>query len=166
MRVLVAGGVAVAAAAVIAVAVGARGSDRSACGEVGDRERAVSPDGAQSAFVRCTPEGSAWLYVAAGDVERRLVPTSYGCCYRPSSRVVFRAPASSPDGNRLAVVIEDVGGTDVWTLDADGQRARRVTTGPAVERAPRWSPDGRRVAFRTETGSFASVAEPEPTRAT
>lgn len=165
MRVLVACGVAVVAAAVIAVAVAARGSDRSACGEVGDRERVASPDGRRTAFVRCTAEGSAWLYVSGRGGERRLVPSNYGCCYRPSSRVAFRAPAWSPDGSRLAVVIEDVGGTDVWTLDPDGRRARRVTTGPAVERAPRWSPDGRRIAFRTETGSFASIAVPGPTRA-
>ena len=160
MRVLVAGAVAVAGAALIGAGVAARWSDRSACGQVGDRERMASPDGRRAAFVRCTSEGSAWLYVAEGDSERRLVPASYGCCYRPSSRVEFRAPAWSPDGRRLAVVIEDVGGADVWTLDSGGRRARRVTTGPAVERTPRWSPDGRRIAFRTETGSLASVAVP------
>ena len=54
MRVLVAGAVAVVAAAVIAVAIAARGSERSACGEVGDRERVVSPDGRRAAFVHCT----------------------------------------------------------------------------------------------------------------
>jgi Tol biopolymer transport system component len=150
---------------VIVVAVAARGSGRSACGEVGDRERVASPDGRRTAFVRCTAEGSAWLYISAGGGERRLAPGDYGCCYRPSSRVVFRAPAWSPDGRRLAVVIEDVGGTDVWTLEADGSRARRVTTGPAVERAPRWSPDGRTIAFRTETGSLASIAVPGATQA-
>ena len=88
------------------------------------------------------------------------MPASYGCCYRPSSRVVFHAPAWSPDGSRLAVVIEDVGGTDVWVIAADATLARRVTTGPAVEGSPRWSPDGRRIAFRTETGSLASVGVP------
>jgi Tol biopolymer transport system component len=59
-------------------------------------------------------------------------------------------------------VIEDTGGADVWTLDATGRQARRVTAGPAVERAPRSSRDGRRIAFRTETGSVASVAVPDP----
>ena len=157
MRVLVAAGAAVVAAAVIAVAVAARGSDRSACGEVGDRERVVSPDGARSAFVRCTSEGSAWLYVETRGAERRLVPASYGCCYRPSSHVVFRMPAWSPDGSRLAVVIEDVGGSDVWVVDTTGRSARRLTSGPAVERSPRWAADGRRVSFETETAGRTSV---------
>ena len=157
MRVLVAGAVAVAVAALIGVAVAARGSDRSACGEVGDRERVASPDGVRAAFVRCSSEGSAWLYVAANGSERRLVPTSYGCCYRPSSRVVFRTPAWSPDSRRLAVVIEDAGGTDVWAIGVDGRAARRVTSGPARERSPRWSADGRRVSFATETGARTSV---------
>jgi Tol biopolymer transport system component len=159
----------VAAAGVIVAAVGiavaARGDDRSACGEVGDRERVSAPDGRRVAFVRCTAAGSTWLYVAEGDHERRVVPASYGCCYRPSASVVFRTPAWSPDGSRLAVVIADAGGTDVWTLDAGGRRARRVTEGPAVERAPRWSRDGRRIAFRTETGALASVTVAEPSEA-
>jgi dipeptidyl aminopeptidase/acylaminoacyl peptidase len=135
MRWLVAGAVAVAGAALIAVVVAARGSDRSACGEVGDRERVASPDGRRAAFVRCTSEGSAWLYVVERGAERRLLPASYGCCYRPSSRVVFRVPSWSPDGRRLAVVIEDVGGVDLWVVNARGRAARRVTSGPAVERS-------------------------------
>jgi TolB protein len=162
MRVLVAGAAAMVAAAVIAVAVAARGSDRSACGDVGDRERVASPDGARSAFVRCTSEGSAWLYVANRGSERRLVPTSYGCCYRPSSRVVFRTPAWSPDGSRLAVVIEDVGGTDVWVIGADGRRARRLTSGPEVEQSPRWSADGRRISFETDTRGRTSLPASAP----
>jgi Tol biopolymer transport system component len=158
MRLLVAAGVALTAAALIAVGVAARGPDQSACGEVGDRERVSSPDGSRSVFVRCSEDGSAWLYVAEGDAERRLVPARFGCCYRPSARVAFRSPAWSPDGERLAVVIEDVGGADVWAIDVDGRAARRLTSGPARERAPRWSADGRRIRFETETGVPVSVA--------
>jgi Tol biopolymer transport system component len=157
MRGLVAAGVVLALVGLSGAGVAARGPDRSACGRVGDRELTAAPDGMRSAFVRCSSEGSAWLFIAEGGSERRLVPASYGCCYRPSERVVFREPAWSPDGTRLAVVIEDVGGTDVWEIDADGRAARRLTTGPARERAPRWSADGRRIAFVTETGGLASV---------
>jgi TolB protein len=157
MRWLVAAGAGLAAVGLIGAGLAARGEERSACGDVGDRERVASPEGARSAFVRCTSTGSAWLYVAGKGAERRLAPASYGCCYRPSGRVVFRTPAWSPDGRRLAVVIEDVGGTDVWVLDANGRTARRVTSGPARERAPHWSADGRRVTFTTETGGRASV---------
>jgi Tol biopolymer transport system component len=135
------------------------GASASSCGRIGDRERAVSPDGLRSAFVRCMPDGSAWLYVGARGVRaRRVVPRQFDCCYRPSESVVFRNPAWSPDGSRLAVVIEDVGGTDVWVVDPARASARRVTAGPARERDPSWSADGRRIAFRTETGGRMSVA--------
>ena len=161
MRVLVAIGVALGAAGIVAVALAARGGDRSACGEVGDRERVTAPDGGRVAFVRCAKDGSAWLHVAEGGRERRVAPASYGCCYRPSSGVVFREPSWSPDGRRLAVVIEDVGGTDVWMFDPSGRSARRVTSGPARERSPGWSRDGRSVTFVTETGAVATVAVPK-----
>ena len=160
MRVLVAIGVALGAAGIFAVALAARGGDRSACGEVGDRERVTAPGGGRVAFVRCAKDGSAWLHVAEGGRARRVAPASYGCCYRPSSRVVFREPSWSPDGRRLAVVVEDVGGTDVWTFDPAGRSARRVTSGPARERSPGWSGDGRGVTFVTETGEVATVAVP------
>ena len=153
---------AVVAAIVTAVAFGlaAGGSERSACGEVGDRERVASPEGTRVAFVRCSADGSAWLYVRDDGRERRLAPASYGCCYRPSAAVVFRDPAWSPDGRRIAVVIEDTGGTDVWTIGVNGRAARRVTSGPAKERDPRWSSDGRSVSFETETGGRMSLSVP------
>ena len=160
MRPLVAAAVVLCGTGLIGAGLAARGPDRSACGRVGDRERVAAPGGARSAFVRCTSEGSAWLYVAEGNEERRLVPASYGCCYRPSSSVVFRSPAWSPDGRRLAVVVENVGGTDVWVLDALGKAARRLTNGPARERNPHWSADGRRIEFVSETSGVASVAAP------
>lgn len=157
MRVLALGAAAMAALGLLAVGLAARGPERSACGDVGDRERTASPDGLRVAFVRCTAEGSAWLYVAEGSAERRLVPRRYNCCYRPSDEVVFRAPAWSPDGRRLAVVIEDVGGTDVWVLDAAGRAARRVTAGPARELEPGWSPNGKEISYRTEAGRAETV---------
>ena len=157
MRTLAFGLVVASALALLGVGLAAREPERSACGTVGDRERANAPDGRRSAFVRCTPEGSAWLYVAGRESERRLVPASYGCCYRPSAQVVFRDPAWSPDSRDLAVVIAETGGTDVWVIDADGRRARRLTSGPAVERSPRWSVDGRRVSFDLEARGRVSV---------
>ena len=160
MRRVAIGAVAAAALGLLGVGLAARGGERSACGEVGDRERVASPVRARSAFVRCGSDGSAWLFVVDRGVARRLVPASYGCCYRPSASVVFREPAWSPDGRRIAAVVDDVGGTDVWVLEADGKRARRLTTGPERERAPQWSRDGDRVTVATETGRRRTIAVP------
>lgn len=157
MRTLAFGLVVAAALALLGVGLAAREPERSACGAVGDRERATSPDVQRSAFVRCTREGSAWLFVEERGRERRLVPARFNCCYRPSESVVFRDPAWSPDGRRIAVVIEDVGGTDVWAIDVASRSARRITSGPERERDPRWSRGGRAITFRTETGRVESA---------
>jgi Tol biopolymer transport system component len=152
------GVLAAVALGLVGAGLAARSPERSACGDVGDREHTASPDGRRSAFVRCTADGSAWLYVAERGRKRRLTPATYGCCYRPSASVVFRQPVWSPDGRRLAVVIEDAGGTDVWAIVVGGRVARRLTSGPARERRPHWSADGLRVTFETETGGSGSVA--------
>jgi len=82
------------------------------------------------------------------------------CCYRPSGQVKIRDAAWSPDGRRVAFVIEDVGGTDLWVVGSSDARAERLTTGPDRERDPRWSADGTRVRYRTETAGEAVAKAP------
>lgn len=70
------------------------------------------------------------------------------------------APSWNTDGKRIAVV----GGrtysasppsplcqTDIWTLNADGTGARRLTRTDAWELELSWSPDGRHIAFVRRT---------------
>jgi Tol biopolymer transport system component len=38
-------------------------------------------------------------------------------------------------------------GGDIFTVEPDGSRARRIVSRPALEHMPTWSPDGRRIAF-------------------
>ena len=38
-------------------------------------------------------------------------------------------------------------GGDIFTVEPDGSRVRRIVSRPAVEHMPTWSPDGRRIAF-------------------
>ncbi len=65
------------------------------------------------------------------------------------------APAFSPDGRRLAAIVRG----DVWTLDADGTHARRLTSTPDVDGAPAWSPDGRALAFTRGGGVWTVRAD-------
>jgi Tol biopolymer transport system component len=58
-------------------------------------------------------------------------------------------PAPSPDGSKVLYTRELDGGktSDIWTVDADGSNAHRITSNPAREMDPTWSPDGTWFAF-------------------
>jgi Tol biopolymer transport system component len=62
-------------------------------------------------------------------------------------------PAWSPDGTRLAFVVQQshadgtTGRSDLWVMNADGSDPRPLTDGPRSSWSPAWSPDGSRIAF-------------------
>jgi Tol biopolymer transport system component/DNA-binding winged helix-turn-helix (wHTH) protein len=55
-------------------------------------------------------------------------------------------PAFSPDGNQVAFAFWGEGKCGIYTIMVGGDKALRLTHGPA-DGVPTWSPDGRRVAF-------------------
>lgn len=61
----------------------------------------------------------------------------------PTSAAGPTDPAPSPDGRSVAVAARGW----LWLVDLDTRRARRLTSGPAVDARPAWSPDGRQLAF-------------------
>ncbi len=58
----------------------------------------------------------------------------------------YEAPALSPNGDRIAVGIEDEGKFDIWTLDAKRPAVRQLTFDGA-SRYPIWTPDGRHIGI-------------------
>ncbi|HEX6465626.1 MAG TPA: winged helix-turn-helix domain-containing protein [Vicinamibacterales bacterium] len=61
----------------------------------------------------------------------------------------------SPDGRRLAGVVADATGSDVWTVDLGSGALTRVTFG-GTNASPAWAPDGSLIyAARTADGLFA-----------
>jgi Tol biopolymer transport system component len=81
-------------------------------------------------------------------------------------------PNWSPDGRQIAFtrserVVADLSRHDLYVIDADGSRARRVTDGEASAASPAWSPDGTQLAFVqwTDTGecpaSTLFVSDPD-----
>ena len=56
-------------------------------------------------------------------------------------------PRISPDGSRLAITIDESGGSDVWIYDLEREILTRLTFDPALDHWPIWTPDSQRVAF-------------------
>lgn len=82
--------------------------------------------------------------------------------------LAVRAPAVSPDGERVAFLGRAAGdgsagegpGYDLWTIPAAGGEPRRVTRHPGDEGAPVWSPDGRFLAYTFDAGRAGFAGDP------
>jgi len=58
-----------------------------------------------------------------------------------------RSPAISPDGTTIAYVVGVEPRRDIWLMDIDGRRPRRLTQHAADDADPAWSSDSKRLAF-------------------
>jgi eukaryotic-like serine/threonine-protein kinase len=67
----------------------------------------------------------------------------------------------SPDGNRIAVDVEDsrFGTSDLWVYEAASGASTRLTSGQIDEKAPVWTPDGARLLFRIDSQGPPDIAE-------
>src|SRR5262245_21050613 len=69
----------------------------------------------------------------------------------------YRNPSLSPDGKRVALVVDE-GGRDVWVYDAQRDGMTRLTFG-GHDCCARWSPDGQSVVFSSSGGIFQTRAD-------
>lgn len=87
------------------------------------------------------------LAAAPAEAGQRLTPELLWKMGRVSD------PQVSPDGKRVVFTItrydlaKNEGNADLYLLDLDTLRVRRLTTHPKNDVGARWSPDGRRIGF-------------------
>ena len=67
----------------------------------------------------------------------------------------------SPDGNRVAVDVEDsrFGTSDLWVFEAASGASTRLSSGQIDEKAPVWTPDGARLVFRVDDKGPPDIAQ-------
>jgi Tol biopolymer transport system component len=60
---------------------------------------------------------------------------------------IYSEPALSPDGSKLAFVLETNGVGDIWVVDLSRHTKTRLTFGPQFSTWPVWWPDGKSLVF-------------------
>jgi Tol biopolymer transport system component len=75
----------------------------------------------------------------------------------PGTPAAFQNPVFSPDGQSIAVALQDQG-ADIWLMTSASGTMRRFTLDPGVDDNPVWSPGGREIVFSsTRDGGIANL---------
>lgn len=72
--------------------------------------------------------------------------------WRPHDAAIVGAPAVSPDGRTICLVVRSAADRRLRCIDADGGNERTIAPLLDVRGAPSWSPDGRWIAIAARDG--------------
>ncbi len=128
-------------AAVAAIALQAHAAPRPTLAEP-----ALSPDGAELAFVS---GGDIWTVAAAGGTASLLV----------TDAATEGRPLYSPDGRELAFTSNRAGAANVYVLTLATGKLRRLTFSDSTEQLDAWSRDGKWLYFSSGANDVARIAD-------
>lgn len=69
------------------------------------------------------------------------------------------APAFSPDGKQLAMVLSKDGNPDIYILNLQTRRLQRITRTYAIDTEPSFTPDGKSIVFTSDRGGSPQIYE-------
>jgi len=101
--------------------------------------------GGQTLFYSSWKNGSTQILehnLATG--ERKVFAKHPGANYSPSV---------SPDGKKVALVLNKTGSNDLYVCNIDGSGLKQLTSTKEEESSPCWSPDSRTICFSCRMGS-------------
>jgi uncharacterized RDD family membrane protein YckC len=65
--------------------------------------------------------------------------------------------ALSPDGTHIVYDASDLTGHQIYVMNVDGSKKKRLTNSPGGKSNPCWSPDGKMIAFHSSKGGTVDI---------
>ena len=108
-----------------------------------------APDGRMITYVSFEQGGRPAIYLHDVDTGNRQVLTRF--------EGLNGAPAFSPDGKQIALVLSKDGNPDIYILELKTRRLRRITRHYGIDTEPSWTPDGKAVVFTSNRGGQPQI---------
>ncbi|MDA9281816.1 Tol-Pal system beta propeller repeat protein TolB [Pseudomonadales bacterium] len=110
-----------------------------------------APDGDQIAYVSFERDARPAIYIHNIRTRKRQQVTNF--------KGLNSAPAFSPDGTKLAMVLSKDGNPEIYVLDLASQprKLRRLTRHYGIDTEPSWSADGESIIFTSNRGGQPQI---------
>ncbi len=110
---------------------------------------AWAPDGNRVAYVSFEKDSKPAIYIQDLQAKTRRMITNF--------QGLNGAPAFSPDGTKLALVLSKSGNPDIWTYDLKTRAMAKVTRHYGIDTEPSWSADGKSIVFTSNRGGSPQI---------